>query len=118
MMASQAEEQRVAEHKHSGAEAVLNRLKVVREIAHEISDLAVLIIALGQLLAVREHPRAHVGLDLDPEPKKQTRQTNRPTTIVRMTNIIGRHILSSRKFMSNASVSPPVLDGAPSLCRL
>ena len=62
----QAEEQRVAEHKHSGPEAVLNRLKVVREIAHEISDLAVLIIALGQLLAVREHPRAQVGLDLDP----------------------------------------------------
>ena len=50
-----AEKKGVYEHHNTPAEALLHRVKIVREIGHQISDLVHLIILLGEILCSVKH---------------------------------------------------------------
>ena len=66
----QPQEQSVAEHQHAVAEALLDGLQVVGVQAHQVAHLVHLVVGLGQVLAVVEHPVAQLGLHPDGRPEK------------------------------------------------
>jgi hypothetical protein len=57
------EQKRVKKHHYTHAEAILNRLEIVREKRHKVADLVVLIIILTKLAATVEHSVSKIGLD-------------------------------------------------------
>ena len=60
-----SQQQRVEEHEEAGAVAVLHRLQVVGEQAHEAAHLVLLVELPGQVLGVVEHLVPQAGLHLD-----------------------------------------------------
>ena len=60
-----AKKNRIRKHKYSGAEAVLNCLKIVCEQRHKVSDLVDLIVLKGKILAVVKHTASQIGFHSD-----------------------------------------------------